>query len=575
MASWGEDQDLLLKFFAGYYEGCESSRSESESDADSAESNSSGSEDDESTTDEENEASDEPGNDDLWDTNTTPITNFSFDVNATGILLDIDKNVSPIQVFDKIWDDQVMELIIKSSNDYGIKHYNQKQLHTRKSRKISFKNIDTNEMRKFLGLCLLQGQLKYSRIRKLFSIDPVYYHPVISSQMCRRRFEEILKFFCVKEENSNHDMKKIKLLLDLLMQKFANAYAPNEVLSLDEALLLFRGGLYFRTDKKAKSGIKFFELCSAQGYVLNIEIYKGRRVNNENYIEIESRVMRLMEPYLDKGHHLFMDKYYNSLSLSNKLLGKKTHVTGTLRANRKGLPQKLTCRKLERGEHVWLRQNQIYVSKWKNKLCLTTAYHPSLINTVNRRQKLKPIEIVNYNKNMSGEYRADQMISYYSRPGKTIVWYKKVMFHLLDIALWNSYYIFKKKTSSRMKFIEYREEIIRSLFGINAKQDGRSLVPFKGIKTFKLSASQHFPEKITPPEDSQRKSYSLRCKQCTKQGIRRETRFCCKNCTPKPALCPTPCFEKWHTENNVAPTTNSRKTNISPITKSRKRDNRA
>ena len=312
--------------------------------------------------------------------------------------------------------------------------------------------------------------------------------------------------------------------------------------------------------KKAKYGIKLYELCSAQGYVLNIEIYKGHRENEENMTTIDSLVMRLMQSYLNKGHHLFMDNYYNSVPLANKLLSKKTHVTGTLRVNRKGLPQEITGRKLRKGEHVWRRQNQTYVSKWKDKrdvLCLTTAYHPSMINTANRRQqeKRKPIEIVNYNQNMSGVDRADQMMSYYSCPRKTIRWYKKIIFHLLDVAVWNSYYIFKEKTGSQMKFIEFREAIIRSLTGIDYKQDGRSLVQFKRarIQTNEINnnGTQHFPEKISPPENYQRKTYFQRCKQCYKQGVRKETSYCCKNCISKPALCPAPCFETWHTENNV------------------------
>ncbi|XP_056645839.1 piggyBac transposable element-derived protein 4-like [Diorhabda sublineata] len=561
MDSWEKDQARLLKIVEEMNSG--SSNSESESDADSAENNNSDSEDDESTTDEEYEAPEEPENDETWHTNTTSIRNFSFDADAAGILLDIEENVFPIQVFEKIWDDQVMEMIIKSTNDYGIKLCNQARPHTRHSRKANFKNTDMIEMRKFLGLCLLQSQLKFSSIRKLFSIDALHYHPAFPSQMSGRRFEQILRCFWVEEENSNDPLRKIKIFLDLLIQKFANAYAPNEALSLDESLLLFRGRLYFRTymkGKKAKYGIKFYELCSAQGYVLNIEVYKGHRENDENMTTIESLVMRLMQSYLNKGHHLFMDNYYNSLPLSNKLLSKKTHVTGTLRVNRKGLPQEITRRKLRKGEHVWRRQNQTYVSKWKDKrdvLCLTTAYHPSMINTANRRQqeKRKPIEIVNYNQNMSGVDRADQMMSYYSCPRKTIRWYKKVIFHLLDVAVWNSFYIFKEKTGSQMKYIEYREAIIRSLTGIDNKRDGKTLVQFKRaqIQTNEINnnGTQHFPEKISPPENYQRKTYFQRCKQCYKQGIRKETSYCCKNCMSKPALCPAPCFETWHTENNV------------------------
>ena len=48
-----------------------------------------------------------------------------------------------------------------------------------------------------------------------------------------------------------------------------------------------------------------------------------------------------------------MDNYYNSLRLSNKLLDETTDVTGTLRVNRKDLPQAITRGKFIRGEHVW------------------------------------------------------------------------------------------------------------------------------------------------------------------------------------------------------------------------------
>jgi len=33
--------------------------------------------------------------------------------------------------------------------------------------------------------------------------------------------------------------------------------------------------------KKARYGIKFFELCSPGGFVLNMEMYKGKRDENQ------------------------------------------------------------------------------------------------------------------------------------------------------------------------------------------------------------------------------------------------------------------------------------------------------
>ena len=51
---------------------------------------------------------------------------------------------------------------------------------------------------------------------------------------------------------------------------------------------------------------------------------------------------------------------------------------------------------------------------------------------------MKPIEIRDYNLNMRGVDRADQLISYYSIPRKTIKWYKKIAFYLLDVCTLNA-----------------------------------------------------------------------------------------------------------------------------------------
>ncbi|KAK9675148.1 Retroviral aspartyl protease [Popillia japonica] len=64
--------------------------------------------------------------------------------------------------------------------------------------------------------------------------------------------------------------------------------------------------------------------------VSNIEIYQGKADNNDAITsKTESLVLRLLEPYLDKGHHIYMDNFYNSVSLSSKLISRKTHSTGT------------------------------------------------------------------------------------------------------------------------------------------------------------------------------------------------------------------------------------------------------
>ncbi|KAJ8963890.1 hypothetical protein NQ314_005307 [Rhamnusium bicolor] len=198
-------------------------------------------------------------------------------------------------------------------------------------------------------------------------------------------------------------------------------YSPQEALSLDESLLLFRGRLKFRVyikNKKSKCGIKFYELCSSSdGSVLNVDIYKGK--NNSDDARESST-----------GHYLYIDNFYTNLQLLECLPERKTHTTETLRSNRKRNPKEITEAKLRAGEHVWRRCGNTYVSKWGDKrevLAITTGYQPKLIETTNKygQNKVKPIEVAGYNDNMSGIDRADQMISYYSCPRKSIRWNKK------------------------------------------------------------------------------------------------------------------------------------------------------
>ncbi|CAH3967358.1 unnamed protein product [Pieris brassicae] len=134
----------------------------------------------------------------------------------------------------------------------------------------------------------------------------------------------------------------------MLTLTFRKVYNAGEELSLDESLLLFRGRLHFRQyikSKKARYGIKFYELTTHDGYILNVKMYAGKEVVDPNMHESESKteklVLRLMRPYLLRGHHLFMDNFYNSVKMAHKLLDLKTHCTGTLRTNRKDNPNTL------------------------------------------------------------------------------------------------------------------------------------------------------------------------------------------------------------------------------------------
>lgn len=290
-----------------------------------------------------------------------------------------------------------------------------------------------------------------------------------------------------------------------------------------------------------------------------MELYSGATETiNEGFSKTESTVLKLMSPNLRKGHELYMDNYYKSVKLSEKLLDCSTHATRTLRSNRKGNPKEVIKAKLKKGGHIWRRRGKVYVSKWKDKrdvLIITIRNHPNIVTIKNKfgKEAMKPQEVADYNERMSGIDRCDQMISTYSIPRKTIRWYQKVILYLINISIWNAFYLYRKfiKGDSRnYRFIQFRDELVRLLAQIPSTFQVKDLPiihknnnrlnhpttvtnsePNRPTSTTNSGPTVgHWPEKIPgqPSEKSKKKSIFLKCRQCT-----------------KPPLCPT-CFEEYH-----------------------------
>ena len=105
--------------------------------------------------------------------------------------------------------------------------------------------------------------------------------------MKRDRFSLVLKFFHVADNNSyipkgqpGHDpLFKIRSFLEPLIANFQECYTPHRELSVDEAMVGFKGRLSFiqyLPKKPTKWGMKSYVLAdSSNGYVWNWRLYTG------------------------------------------------------------------------------------------------------------------------------------------------------------------------------------------------------------------------------------------------------------------------------------------------------------
>ncbi|CAH2085181.1 unnamed protein product [Euphydryas editha] len=154
------------------------------------------------------------------------------------------------------------------------------------------------------------------------------------------------------------------------------------------------------------------------------------------------------------------------------------------------------------------------------------------------------------------------MFSYYSSPRKSIRWYKRVIFHCLDVAVWNAFYLYKKyvKKDKKYKSIEFRDKLIKEMCNISENVKGSDVVRKDSmyssqrfnkhtVENSNVAAMKgHWP--IVMPvastsDEGKRKFKYLNCKMCTKLKKRKETKYICKGCAQRTPLCPE-CFEDWH-----------------------------
>jgi hypothetical protein len=100
-----------------------------------------------------------------------------------------------------------------------------------------------------------------------------------------------------------------------------------------------------------------------------------------------------------------------------------------------------------------------------------------------------------------------------------------VLFHLLDITVWNSYFIFNKKFGVRnITFKQFRDLLIKNLIGLPIETTTAEL--FKDKKSKKAAPeNNHYSEKIPRSLNFKRETYFKNCKQCYKTKIRKQKSF--------------------------------------------------
>ena len=224
------------------------------------------------------------------------------------------------------------------------------------------------------------------------STEYPYIRTEILKIFSRDRFMQIRRYRNFSDD-SNVDQTdklfKFRYIIDNIRQSFKEHYVPHEHISVDEAMIPFKGRLSFKQymkDKPVKFGIKMWVLAdSVTAYCHNFDIYVGRFTQGVNrftqgvnrftqgvnrftqgvnrftqgvnrftqgvnrftqgvnrFFGLSGQVVISLTRHLqDEGRTVYTDNFYTSPILAHYLESKGIYTCGTVRCHRKGFPAEL------------------------------------------------------------------------------------------------------------------------------------------------------------------------------------------------------------------------------------------
>ena len=235
------------------------------------------------------------------------------------------------------------------------------------------------EMKAFIGLILQLGLVQLSDIKDYWSTHCTLNLPFFRSVFSRDRFLQIFWMLHVGETPNTNKRSKIQPFLNRVIPLFQSHLTPSRELSIDEAMIAFRGRVSFRQYIRGKPqpwGIKAYVLSESRtGYMYNLVIYYGKEtqlITRAGLNHTTNVVLTLMDPLTDLGHDLYTDRFYTSPMLAEELLHRGTTLTGTVMCNRKNMPAATKTNKQKKGDVATYRKGVMVVVQWTDKRTITT-----------------------------------------------------------------------------------------------------------------------------------------------------------------------------------------------------------
>lgn len=203
------------------------------------------------------------------------------------------------------------------------------------------------ELMAFISIVIMRGIISLPALRDCWSEKVGNRH--IMAIMSRNRFKDIMRHLRFDDQLTRSDRGKTDKFAPIsdvwgsFVENCITSYNPGRHITVDEQLYPTKtncGFLQYIRNKPDKIGIKFWVACDLRTkYICNAFPCLGKDASGPSGERLsENVVMRLMQPFLDKGRNVTTGDIFTSLSLAKQLHSRKTTILGTVNKSRREIP---------------------------------------------------------------------------------------------------------------------------------------------------------------------------------------------------------------------------------------------
>lgn len=468
------------------------------------------------------------------------------------------QTLSPFQMFSLLMRPALFRKITNETNRY----FDQRNMNPVVLRDL---NVTAREIYVFAGLSVAFSLVHMPNLDDYWYPRSSRLSPPInaSNYMERNRFWAIKRYLHIADNKNNEQqhednrdkLHKLRPMIDELNYTFKRHWMFGGNVSLDEAMVGFKGANPFRRkipSKPRSIGFKLYAVCCSEKYFC-----RGFSVDDSKGRTLVDIVLPLARAVMSRGQVVYFDRFYTTVDVFTELMHIGIGAVGTCKAAR--FPAKQLVGSVDeknRGSYMVATnaESSMCASTWKdngNVLMLSTAFS-SRSATVTRTADDGGRIVVNapefarkFNDNMQGVDRMDQFRSgcyAIATRFRTRKWWFKLFLGLMDIVIANAFIMYRYYHPEVQHFT-FAEDLAFGLLEADPFSEGTDIDEKKDLgHVMGLFAYKEYKGKM------QRLTYE--CAVCSTLENRKRTCYGCKTCcVPLHPMC----FVVYHGKPNMKP----------------------